>query len=71
MTYAQNMPTTQFIELIYPKNAPPAFHLLARDLSPDVSVTAGYRLLEGGADVDDVYNFAFFQYAVASVVIRL
>jgi hypothetical protein len=44
---------------------------LARDLSPDVSVTAGYRLLEGGADVDDVYNFAFFQYAVASVVIRL
>ena len=24
----------------------------------------GYRFLEGGADVDDVYNFAFIHYYV-------
>ena len=28
---------------------------------------AGYRILEGGADNDNVYNFAWFNYALASV----
>jgi hypothetical protein len=36
-------------------------------LSRAVSVDAGYRLLEGGADNDEVYTFAFFHYAVAGV----
>lgn len=30
-------------------------------------IGAGYRLLEGGADTDDVYNFAWLHYAVASL----
>ena len=34
------------------------------------SVAAGYRTVEGGADVDDVYNFAWFNWAAASVVLR-
>jgi hypothetical protein len=34
-------------------------------------VRAGYRTVEGGADVEEVYNFAWLHYAVASVVLRL
>jgi hypothetical protein len=30
-------------------------------------IGGGYRLLEGGADTDDVYNFAWLHYAVASL----
>lgn len=33
-------------------------------------VQAGYRTLEGGADVDETYSFAWLHYAVASVVWR-
>jgi len=33
-------------------------------------VQLGYRTLEGGADVPDVYSFAWLHYAVASVVWR-
>ena len=33
-------------------------------------VQAGYRTLEGGADVEEVYSFAWLHYAVASVVWR-
>ena len=33
-------------------------------------VQAGYRTLEGGADVSDVYSFAWLHYAVASLVWR-
>ncbi|MBN2338243.1 MAG: hypothetical protein JXP48_06850 [Acidobacteria bacterium] len=36
-------------------------------LSPNWSVSAGYRMLEGGADVDKVYTFAWVHYAVAGV----
>lgn len=32
-----------------------------------VSVMAGYRILEGGADNDKVYTFSLFNYAVAGV----
>jgi hypothetical protein len=31
----------------------------------------GYRMLEGGADNDEVYSFAWLHYAVAGLVIRL
>lgn len=34
------------------------------------SVGAGYRTLEGGADNDDVYNFAWIHYAVVSASYR-
>ena len=32
--------------------------------------TAGYRTVEGGADIEEVYNFAWFQYAVVSGIFR-
>ena len=34
-------------------------------------IKAGYRLLEGGADNDEVYNFALFNYASAGIFIYL
>ena len=40
-------------------------------LREGVAVYAGYRTLEGGADNDEVYNFAWFHYAVAGVQLRL
>lgn len=40
------------------------------DLSDDWRLTAGYRTIEGGADVDEVYNFAWFHSAVLSAVYR-
>lgn len=30
-------------------------------------ISAGYRTLEGGADVEEVYNFAWLHYAIVSV----
>jgi len=32
-------------------------------LSDNLGIRAGYRILEGGADNDEVYNFALFHYA--------
>ncbi len=40
------------------------------DINDRWSVTGGYRTVEGGADVDEVYNFAWFNYAVVSGVVR-
>lgn len=39
-------------------------------LSEKIGLKAGYRLLEGGADNDEVYNFALFNYAVIGVGIK-
>ena len=36
-----------------------------------VAVRAGYRLLEGGADVEEVYNFAWVHYLTAGIRIEL
>ncbi|MCU0606718.1 MAG: hypothetical protein MUF78_04705 [Candidatus Edwardsbacteria bacterium] len=36
-----------------------------------VSLKAGYRLLEGGADNDEVYTFSLFHYAVLGAVVDL
>jgi hypothetical protein len=38
-------------------------------LNDHVSLKAGYRILEGGADNDTVYTFSLFHYAVAGVVV--
>jgi hypothetical protein len=38
--------------------------------TPRFDIGGGYRTIEGGADVDEVYNFAWLQFAVASVAIR-
>jgi hypothetical protein len=43
---------------------------LGYDFNEHVAITGGYRTLEGGADVESVYNFAWFHYAVVSVVFR-
>ena len=40
------------------------------DINESWAVTAGYRMVEGGVDIDEVYNFAWFQYAVVSGVFR-
>lgn len=38
------------------------------DLRNDLTLQAGYRTLEGGADVEETYNFAWLHCAVASIV---
>jgi hypothetical protein len=43
---------------------------LAYDVSDRWSVTAGYRTVEGGADTEDVYSFAWFHYGVVSGIYR-
>jgi len=40
-------------------------------LNDKIILKGGYRILEGGADNDEVYNFALFSYAVLGVTIRL
>ncbi|MBM4144200.1 MAG: hypothetical protein FJ225_11505 [Lentisphaerae bacterium] len=42
-----------------------------RDISPHATLSAGYRVLEGGADNDAVYTFAWFNYAVLALQWRL
>lgn len=36
---------------------------------PRLEVKGGYRILEGGADVDAVYNFALIHYAIIGVAV--
>jgi hypothetical protein len=43
---------------------------LGYDISDRWGLTAGYRTIEGGADVEAVYNFAWLHYAAGSVVLR-
>jgi len=43
---------------------------VGRDFGPRWGVFAGYRTVEGGADVDSVYNFAWLHYAMLSGVYR-
>lgn len=43
---------------------------LRYDVSPRWAATLGYRTLEGGADTDDVYSFAWFNWVAASVIVE-
>ncbi len=43
---------------------------LRRELGDDVAVRVGYRIVEGGADVAEVYNFALVSFAAAALEIR-
>ncbi len=43
---------------------------VAWEVSPAWQIAAGYRTVEGGADVESVYNFAWLHYAVAAVTWR-
>ncbi|MBN2362710.1 hypothetical protein JXL83_01100 [candidate division WOR-3 bacterium] len=40
-------------------------------VNPDIGLKAGYRILEGGADNDEVYSFALVNYISAGVIIRI
>ena len=40
---------------------------LGRDLGDAWTLTAGYRTVEGGAEVDEVYAFAWLHYAVVGI----
>ena len=44
---------------------------LGRDLDARWALRVGYRMVEGGADVDEVYTFAWLHYAAVSLVLRL
>lgn len=50
-----------------PGRAEDASLKLRYPLGERLSLAAGYRLVEGGADVDEVYNFAWLHYAVLSL----
>lgn len=52
-----------------PGRAEDAALKLRRHLGERWSLAAGYRLVEGGADVDSVYAFAWLHYAVGSVAV--
>lgn len=41
------------------------------DLNERLRIGAGYRTLEGGADVDSVYNFAWLHYGIVSLSVGL
>lgn len=43
---------------------------LSRKIGDRWNITGGYRTVEGGADVDDVYNFAWLNYAVVSARVQ-
>lgn len=43
---------------------------LQYDFSTNWTIGAGYRMLEGGADVKDVFSFAWLHYAAASISFR-
>lgn len=43
---------------------------IARKLSDRWELAFGYRTIEGGADVDRVYNFAWLHFAVGSIRLR-
>ena len=43
---------------------------LAYDATPNITVAGGYRILDGGADNDDLYTFARFDSAVLGLTWR-
>lgn len=41
------------------------------NVSPNTEIKGGYRLLEGGADVTNNYNFTFINYIAVGAIIKL
>ncbi len=54
-----------------PGRAEDAAIKIGYDVADRWTLRAGYRLVEGGADVTDVYTFAAFHYAVVSATWRV
>jgi hypothetical protein len=44
---------------------------IAYQINPKLGVKLGYRVVEGGADVEDIYNFNWINYASAGLLITL
>ena len=44
-----------------------AAYALRDSLDKETSFSEAHRVLEGGADTDDVYNFSWFNYALLTV----
>lgn len=42
-----------------------------REITPALGLYAGYRMIEGGADNDEVYTFAWLHYAAAGLTLSL
>ena len=40
-------------------------------LTTKIRMKLGYRILEGGAYVEETYNFTLVRYAVAGVMLRM
>ena len=40
-------------------------------LRDDLTLKAGYRMVEGGSDVDSVYTFAWIHFAVVGLTVGL
>lgn len=53
-----------------PGRAEDVSFLLSYKASEHWRLSTGYRILEGGADVEEVYNFAWFNYLVVSTAIE-
>jgi hypothetical protein len=43
---------------------------LGYDVSPNITIAGGYRILDGGADNDELYTFARFDFAVLGLTWR-
>jgi hypothetical protein len=43
---------------------------LQYQVSDRIGLKLGYRILEGGADNDEVYNFSLFNYAVIGAIMN-
>lgn len=41
------------------------------NLNNSLKLKIGYRFLEGGADVDEVYNFAWLNYGLVGIVLKI
>ena len=41
------------------------------DVKPKLGLKAGYRFLEGGSDIDEVYTFAAVHYLVLGLNVKL
>lgn len=44
---------------------------LQYNVNKNIDLKLGYRILEGGADVDEVYNFALLHYSVFGAIVSL
>ncbi len=53
-----------------PGRAEDVFLGLGYEFGPKFGLKAGYRVVEGGADVDTVYNFTWINYASLGAILR-